>query len=561
MKPYERHQEILNLLRERNELKVTELAEIFQVSEGTIRNDLDYLDERDQITRVRGGAAYSNTPQIGHPAFAARAKIQASNKLRIARWAADMVKDGDAIFLDASTTAFYMCSFLRNHRNLTVLTCGIETALALAANPTCTVILMGGIVHADSVSVTGSISERALEGLHIRMAFVSCAGFSVKVGLTETDMEMAHLKRQVVLRSEQVVALIESSKFDKAHVSPFAAVNEVSHILTDNNLNPAYVNELQYTNTVLTVCGENTTRAYTPHDEQADHFKIGFANLSEDRPYAVTVRRSLEEAAQQNGHVDLILGNNQYSNEAAFEVADRLIAEGVDLAIEYHFDVEIAALLLDKLKEADIPVIAVDTPVVGATYFGVDNYRAGWDGGMALGNWIQRHWQGRVDNVIILEHTAGGPLSATRVTGQMEGLCAVIGEQDADKIIRIDDVGAAEIIEAHITEVLQSLPKVRRIAVISLSDSTAESIIRAARALGREEHLICVAQGAGTRFIRDELARPNSRIAAATLFRPEEYGKGLIALAERILHGEQVPPAEYIRHVIVDRKTLGDYYS
>ncbi|MCO6449900.1 MAG: substrate-binding domain-containing protein [Caldilineales bacterium] len=561
MKPYERHQQILNLFRERNEIKVIELAEIFDVSEGTIRNDLDYLAKRNQVIRVRGGAAAANTHQIGNPAFAIRARIQAPNKLRIARWAADMVKDGDAIFLDASTTAFHMSSFLRNHRNLTVITCGIETALALAEVPSFTVILMGGIVRLDSIAVTGDISERALEGLHIRSAFMSCAGFSVKAGLTDTDIQLAQLKRKVIKSSEQVIGLVESSKFGIAHVSSFAGVDNVAQILTDNNLDPKYISELRSTNTILTICGQNTTRSYAPHDEQATHFKIGFAGLSEDRPFSVEVRRGLEEAAQNMGHIDLVIGDNQYDNQVALNVAERLIAEGVNVAIEYHYDEKSANLIIDKFNQAGIPVIAVDTPMIGATYFGVENYRAGWDGGVALGQWIKTNWGGRVDKVVILEHTTGGPLPAARITGQYEGLCTSIGNIPDEDVLRIDDGNATHQTEERMREVLKNLPDAKRLAVISISDNTAEWVLTAARELGREEHVICVAQGAGTRFIRDELRRPNSRIAAATLFRPETYGKGLLELADRIMSGEQVPPAVYIKHVVVDKKTLDDYYS
>lgn len=560
MKPYERHQEILGLLRERNEVKVNELAEIFAVSEGTIRNDLDYLADKNHLTRIRGGAASTNSHQIAHPAFAARARIQAPNKLRIARWAADMVKDGQAIFLDASTTAFYMSSFLRDHRNLTVITCGIETALALAENPTFTVILMGGIVRLDRFAVTGDIGERALEGLHIHTAFMSCAGFSVKAGLTDSDIQLAQLKRKVIRSAEQVIGLVESSKFGSAHVSSFAGVNEVAQILTDNSLDPKYIGDLRNTKTVLTICGENTTRSYAPYDDQSTHFKIGFAGLSEDRPYSVDVRRGLEQAAQDMGHVDLVIGDNQYDNQVALRVAERLISEAVNLAIEYHFDEKAASLIMDKFNQAGIPVIAVDTAMVGATYYGVDNYRAGWDGGVALGRWINANWQGRVDKVVVLEHSTGGPLPAARITGHFEGLSATIGDLAEEKVIRIDDGSATHQTELRMIEVLESHPQARRLAVISISDNTAKWVLMAARQLGREEHVICVAQGGGTRFIREELRRPDSRIAAATLFRPEQYGPGLIELAERILYGEKVPPAVYITHAVVDRETLSSYY-
>jgi len=215
---------------------------------------------------------------------------------------------------------------------------------------------------------------------------------------------------------------------------------------------------------------------------------------------------------------------------------------------------------MDKFSRAGIPVIAVDTPIVGATYFGVDNYRAGWDGGVALGQWINKQWQGRVDKVVVLEHSTGGPLPAARITGQFDGLCSTIGDVAETDVIRLNDGSLDNRTEECMLDVLAACPKCRRFAVISLSDYTVENVIMAARDLGREEQVICVAQGAGTRFVREELKRPNSRIAAATLFRPERYGADLLVLAERILRGDKVPPAVYIRHEVVDRESLGNYY-
>jgi ribose transport system substrate-binding protein len=343
-------------------------------------------------------------------------------------------------------------------------------------------------------------------------------------------------------------------------VSSFAALEQITQILTDRDLDPKYIDELRRTKVVLTICGENTTRSYAPIDEQTRHYKIGFANLDEKRPYAVDVRRGLEEASQQIGHIDLVIGDNQYNSQVALQVADRLLAEKVDLAIEYHFDQNVGAILKDKFSQAGVPVIAVDTPMIGATYFGVDNYRAGWDGGVALGRWIKANWQGRIDKLIVLQHAAGGALPAMRLTGQVEGLQSVVGDIAEPDIIRLDDASVRQETEQAMLGELEMLPAARRLAVLSLSDNTAEAIINAARRSGRTDQMVTVALGAGTRLIRSELRKPSSMVVAAALFRPEEYGGPLLDLAQKILRGDQAPPAVYIKHIMVDRTNIGDYY-
>jgi ribose transport system substrate-binding protein len=560
MKAFERRQEILNFLRQRNSLKVTELADLFGVSQGTIRNDLDYLSQTSQVKRIRGGATLSNGHQISDPDFAARTRVHACAKECIARWAADSVKDGDAIFLDASTTVFHMVPYLRDRRRLTIITYGIETALALAKDPSFTVILLGGVVRPGTVSVSGQLSEKALDELHIKTAFVSCAGFSVKAGLTDADIQIAQLKTKVIQSAECVAALIDSSKFGKVELTSFANANQISQIYTDDDLEASYIQQLRQTKTLLTVCGQSTTSSYTPLGDEAVHYKIGFASLGEDRPYAVDVRRGLEQAAQNAGHIDLIVADNKYDNQVALEVADYLINARVDIAIEYHFDEKTSNLIANKFKQAGLPVIAVDISMVGATFFGVDNYRAGRDGGMILGNWINQNWEGQLDRLIVLEHTMAGPLPATRITGQIEGLREVLGELPAERIIFVDDRGTSAETEAQVICTLERLRDQHRLAIISLNDATAADAIRAARQAGREQDVVCVTQGAGTREIRSEMRRPGSRVVGAIAFRPETYGEWLIDLAQRILRREAVPPAVYIEHAVIDADNIGDFY-
>jgi len=233
---FERRQRILGLLRERPGIKVSELAGLLGVSQVTIRSDLDALQEVGQITRVRGGAV-AKEGFVGHsPAFTARAQVNASAKNQIARWAADMVRDGESILLDASTTVFHMVPYLQDLRNLTVVTNSIEAASALVKNPSHTIILIGGTLSPTGTSVQGHLAEKSLEALHVRTAFVSCSSFSLEVGLTQDDIQEAQLKSGMIRSAERTVALVDSSKFGKRDLTSFASVEQISHIFTDSGV-------------------------------------------------------------------------------------------------------------------------------------------------------------------------------------------------------------------------------------------------------------------------------------------------------------------------------------
>jgi len=556
---FERRQRILGFLRERPGIKVPELARLLKASEGTIRNDLRALEKAGELTRVRGGAVVQEGRGFISPAFGARSEVNAAAKKRIGRWAADMVEDGDSVLLDSSTTVFHIAPFLLDRSNLTIITNGIEVAYALAENSTHTIILIGGVLRPDQALTVGYLGEKILENLHIKTAFVSCSGFSVETGLTQVDIQEAQLKSRMIESAERVVALIDSTKFGKVDLTPFATVEQISHILTDSALAPRYIDAIRQTCTNLTICGENTTSTYTPCGQEIRHYKIGFANLGENMSFPVDVRRGLEQAAQDMSNIDLILADNELSGEVALRVADRLIAEGVDLAIEYQIDERVGGLLMDKFNRANIPVIAVDIPLMGATYFGVDHYRAGHMAGTALGRWLVERWDGTFDRLIILEEKRPGALPATRIQGQLDGLQEVIGKVPASQILYLDSGNTTEISQANMLQALQELADARRLAVISFNDDAAFGAICAARELGREGDVVIVGQGAD-RIVRKEIRHPESRLIGSTAYWPEKYGEKLLQVATKILSGEPVPPAVYNEHIFITQDNIDECY-
>jgi ribose transport system substrate-binding protein len=559
MTTFERRQRILALLREQSGVKVTELAPLLDVSEGTIRNDLTALEEAGQLRRVRGGAVPKDNHDAFSPTLPDRARINAPAKQRIARWAADMVQDGDSILLDASTTVFHMVPFLQDHQNLTIFTNGLETARALAKNPANTIILLGGVLRQDGTSVTGHLGEKILKDLHINTAFVSCSGFSVEAGLTQFDLQEAQLKSHMIECAKQVVALIDASKFGQASLTPFATVDQLSHIVTDSQISPTYIEQLRQTEISFTICGENTASSFSPAKPERPHYRIGFANLGEDVPFAVDVRHGLERAAKQAGNIDLVLADNQLNGKVAQDVANRLIGKEIDLAIEYQIDEKVGSLIMNKFQQANIPVIAVDIPIVGASFVGANNYQSGYMAGEALGQWIKKQWHGQLDRLIVLEEPRAGALPAARIQGQLDGVQAVVGEIPADQVTHLESGNRSDISERRMIKALNKWPDEHHLAVVSFNDDAALGALLAARKTNREEDVAIVGQGAD-RMIRPEIRRPNSRVIGSTAYMPEKYGDKLIELALKILRGEPVPPAVYTDHTFITAENIDLFY-
>jgi ribose transport system substrate-binding protein len=554
---FERRQRLLDILRKEPGLRVPEMAVALGVSEGTIRNDLNALEADGLLERVRGGATLAGEVPVRSLSFLSRLKQNADAKQAIARQAAELVEDGDSILLDASTTVYFIARFLQNRRKLRVITNGIEIARLLAQNPTNTVILLGGVLNTDSTSITGLISERIVQELHVKTAFVSCSGITPETGLTEVHMAEAQLKEKALAAAKRVIALVDSGKFGKVDLTSFARLDQVDHLFTDDHLSQEWVECLKQIQLSFTVCSEDNAITYAPGQGQSERYRIGFANLSEASPFAMDVRKGLEQAAREAGNVELFLADNQLDPDTAVRVARQFLDQDLDLVIEYQIDEQTGNRIINMFQNAEIPVIAVDIPMVGATYFGVDNYRAGHMAGVAMGEWLLDHWEGRFDQLVILDEPRAGALPATRIQGQLDGLQSILGPVPLDKQVVRHSGNTRETSLEVMKTVLAGLPKNRRIAVLSFNDDAAMGALEAARALDLEDHIVIVGQGADRR-VREELSRTGSRILGSTTYSPEKYGEKLIPLALRILRGESVPPAVYVEHTFIKAVSQGD---
>jgi DeoR family fructose operon transcriptional repressor len=254
---FERRQRILNFLREQPGIRVPDLARLASVSEGTIRNDLRALDGAGQLMRVRGGGVPIDEQRNHGQAFAMRAMTHRAAKQCISHQAAALVHDNDSVLLDSSTTAYYLACQLKDRRDLTVITNGIEAARELAKNSSNTVILLGGVLRVDGMSITVPLGESFFDAYHIKTAFVSCSGFTLESGLTEVDIYEAQIKRKMIASSGAVVALIDSSKFGRNDLTPFVPIAQLAHIYTDDHLGPEWVEQLHSSHVPFTLCGED----------------------------------------------------------------------------------------------------------------------------------------------------------------------------------------------------------------------------------------------------------------------------------------------------------------
>jgi DeoR/GlpR family transcriptional regulator of sugar metabolism len=226
--------QVLQMLEKRDSVAVTELAEVFSVSEVTVRSDLSLLASQGLVSRVRGGVRPLGDGQseIG---FDFRLRLEVERKRAIARAAAAMVGEGEAVALDASTTAYYLALELRAKRELVVVTNGLLVATALADAAGITVLVTGGTLRLFAMSLVGDLGTDVLRTTRIDKGFMGARGLSTERGLMDLNPDEVRIKQEMADACEQVYGIVDSTKWHRSALLSFVPTKELTGIVTDSN--------------------------------------------------------------------------------------------------------------------------------------------------------------------------------------------------------------------------------------------------------------------------------------------------------------------------------------
>lgn len=277
-------------------------------------------------------------------------------------------------------------------------------------------------------------------------------------------------------------------------------------------------------------------------------YTIGFANISEEHAYAQLVRQGIESAAVAYPQIKLIVRDNNFDSNQALQNAKEFAALPVDLAIIYHIDERFNPELSRVLRQSLIPIIAVDIPVPLSVFFGVDNRQAGKLAGQVGGTWVQEHWGGRVDKVLVLTDSRVLENVRQRLIGGVEELAAYV-QINPDDVLYLDGQNSFEVSQTYSHTVLENWADHEHIVILGLNDETTLGAIEAARQAGRAAHVVGIGQGANFDQFADQAAL--TRLLGSIGYYPEAYGEHLMDLALRMLAGQKVPTQNFIEHEFI----------
>lgn len=286
-------------------------------------------------------------------------------------------------------------------------------------------------------------------------------------------------------------------------------------------------------------------------------FRIGYAAQSGDSSFSAAVTAGIRLAAARQ-QIELVYLDNHWSAAVALKNAKSLAGSRIDLALNFQTHTKIASAVSAIFREAGIPLVAIEIPHPDSTFYGADNYRAGLLAGRVLGRWSKQRWNGKVQQVLLLETAAAGPLPQLRLTGARAGIRQLLPNLPDTVFVALevtwDFLRAFEATRKHLR---RSAP--RTTLITGINDMTVLGALRAFEEAGRSQECVAVSMGA-TPEARAELQRKESRLLGAVAFFPERYGEDIIQIALDILHRREVPPAIYAHHELITAANVSKLY-
>jgi DeoR family transcriptional regulator of aga operon len=230
----ERRQHILQTIQKEGRVLVGDLSRELRISQITIRKDLDYLQTKGLIQRSHGGALRIQSSALV-PTLPEKQKQNFEEKQRIGAAALKMITEGQCIILDSGTTTTAIAQGLKRFSQLTVITNAVNIAAELAGT-NFEVILVGGTLRKNSFSLVGPLAEDNLHEMHADILFLGVDGFDLDVGITTPNFLESRVNRAMIRAAREVVAVCDSTKFNRRSLSRIAPVSAVHRVITDQNL-------------------------------------------------------------------------------------------------------------------------------------------------------------------------------------------------------------------------------------------------------------------------------------------------------------------------------------
>lgn len=233
----DRRMKILKKLSVNDQVFVNELSKEFSVSEVTIRNDLEQLESKQLLIRARGGAMSTNQVVSFDLQLGEKHKLNMTEKVRIGKAAAKLIKESDTLIIDSGTTTL---EIIRNIdpslNNVTVITNALNIANQLVSTPNVNLIIPGGVLRKNSLSLIGPLAEKSFRNFYVDKVFLGVDGFDTMNGISTPNIEEAFLNQIMIEVAREVIVVADSSKFLRKSLAFICKLDRINTVITDSGI-------------------------------------------------------------------------------------------------------------------------------------------------------------------------------------------------------------------------------------------------------------------------------------------------------------------------------------
>lgn len=251
MFPLERQKKIIELLMIKKVLKISELTEELGVSVDTLRRDLNLLTKQGKIEKIYGGVKIVES-MFGESNIDERMISHLTEKEMIAQKCSHFINDGDCIYIDSGSTTYQIAKYIKNKKNLTVVTNSIPVVNELL-NSDVELVIIGGKVRKNEKSVVTYEYLFNFSELNIVKAFICASGITIEKGISDYNLEEAITRKKIIELSKEIFVAADSTKFGKDVTIGIATLDKIDYLITDHHLKSSFINQFKKTDTNLII--------------------------------------------------------------------------------------------------------------------------------------------------------------------------------------------------------------------------------------------------------------------------------------------------------------------
>lgn len=229
---------IVDTLNRNGMVNVQELSEAFGVTCATIRRDLTQLEKKGGLIRAPGGAIKIEQVNGNSHILLQNENRYLNGKIAVAKKAAELIGEGDTIVIDSGAIAYQLAKELQYFKSITVISNAINVAMLCADYPGVNMVMPGGILKKDSISLVGVLADQSLKNYYCDKLFLEVDGFDIDFGISALNQEDAHLKQAMINISKEIIVITDSGKFHKRAFAFVAPAKRITAVVTDKNIVP-----------------------------------------------------------------------------------------------------------------------------------------------------------------------------------------------------------------------------------------------------------------------------------------------------------------------------------